>query len=83
LTPVRDRRRRESTSSRIRRAVVGAGRDLGDPSLFHRIALVPLFAWIGLGADGISSSPYGMLTRVKCRQIDDRDRISAQEGRWT
>jgi len=41
---VHDHRRRESTSSRIRHAVIGAGRDLGDPSLFHRLALVPLLA---------------------------------------
>jgi len=26
---------------------------------FHKIALIPLFAWIGLGADGLSSSAYG------------------------
>ncbi|MFA5347190.1 MAG: APC family permease, partial [Methanoregula sp.] len=26
---------------------------------FHKIALFPLLAWIGLGADGVSSSSYG------------------------
>jgi amino acid transporter len=32
---------------------------LTDKSLFHRLSLVPLLAWIGLGADGLSSSSYG------------------------
>jgi amino acid transporter len=44
---------------RIRRVLVGAPRDLADHSLFHRIALVPFLAWVGLGADGLSSSAYG------------------------
>jgi amino acid transporter len=29
------------------------------PRIFHKIALFPLLAWIGLGADGVSSSSYG------------------------
>lgn len=49
----------EDALGRVRRWVVGARRDLDDPSLFHRIALVPVLAWIGLGADGVSSSAYG------------------------
>jgi len=44
---------------RLRRVLVGPPRDLRDRSLFHRISLVPLLAWIGLGADGLSSSAYG------------------------
>ncbi|MCU0244850.1 MAG: APC family permease [Acidobacteria bacterium] len=34
-------------------------RDIKDPSLFHKIALIPILAWIGLGADGLSSASYG------------------------
>jgi amino acid transporter len=45
--------------SRLRRIVVGKPRDLGDPGLHQRLALIPLLAWIGLGADGLSSSCYG------------------------
>src|SRR5688572_24337432 len=45
--------------SRLRRVVVGAPRDLKDPRLHHRLALIPLLAWVGLGADGLSSSSYG------------------------
>src|SRR5688500_6949232 len=44
---------------RVRRLIVGRPRDLADRSLFHRLALVPLLAWVGLGADGLSSSAYG------------------------
>src|SRR6187397_2176570 len=44
---------------RLRRLIVGRPRDLDDHSLFHRLALIPLLAWVGLGADGLSSSAYG------------------------
>ena len=44
---------------RAKRFLLGAPRDLFDPKLFHRISLVAFFAWVGLGADGISSSCYG------------------------
>ena len=30
-----------------------------DARVFHRLSLVAFFAWIGLGADGLSSSNYG------------------------
>ncbi len=48
-----------SFSERVKRVLFGRPRDLGDRSLFHRLSLVPLLAWIGLGADGLSSSSYG------------------------
>ena len=44
---------------RLRRLLVGAPRDLADSALFHRLALIPFLAWVGLGADGLSSSSYG------------------------
>jgi hypothetical protein len=47
------------TAHRVRRALFGQPRDLSDRRLFHRIALVPFLAWVGLGADGLSSSSYG------------------------
>lgn len=46
-------------SGRLRRLVIGPPRDIADRRLYHRLALVPLLAWIGLGADGLSSSAYG------------------------
>jgi hypothetical protein len=45
--------------SRARRFIFGKPRDIADKSLFHRLALVPFLAWVGLGADGLSSSAYG------------------------
>jgi amino acid transporter len=44
---------------RSKRWVFGKPRDIEDPSLFHRISLIPFLAWVGLGADGLSSSAYG------------------------
>jgi amino acid transporter len=41
------------------RLLLGRGKDLRDPGIFHRMALVPFLAWVGLGADGLSSSAYG------------------------
>ncbi len=41
------------------RAILGAPKQLKDPHLFHKISLIPILAWIGLGADGLSSSAYG------------------------
>lgn len=44
---------------RLKQALIGRPRDLSDRSLFHRLTLIPLLAWVGLGADGLSSSAYG------------------------
>ena len=51
----------ENTSlyRRAKRFLFGAPRDLHDPRLFHNISLIAFFAWVGLGADGITSSCYG------------------------
>lgn len=45
--------------SRIRRFVFGPPKDVKDPDAFHKLSLVALLAWVGLGADGLSSSAYG------------------------
>src|SRR5882724_10101731 len=37
----------------------GRARDLRDPKVFHQMSLVAFLAWVGLGADGLSSSSYG------------------------
>ena len=44
---------------KIRRTLIGKPRNIKDPSLFHKLALIPVLAWIGLGADGLSSASYG------------------------
>jgi len=38
---------------------IGGARSVRDPKIFHQISLVALMAWIGLGADGMTSSCYG------------------------
>ena len=48
-----------SFTKRVFRKLFGKPRDLNDPGIFHKLALIPFFAWIGLGADGLSSSAYG------------------------
>ncbi|OGU16252.1 MAG: amino acid transporter [Ignavibacteria bacterium GWB2_35_12] len=48
-----------SFTKRFIRNLFGKPRDLNDPGIFHKLALIPFFAWIGLGADGLSSSAYG------------------------
>ncbi len=42
----------------LKRILLGRKREL-DPSVFHRVSLIALLAWVGLGADGLSSSAYG------------------------
>jgi amino acid transporter len=46
-------------ASRFKRVILGAPRNIKDPSVFHRISLIAFLAWVGLGADGLSSSAYG------------------------
>jgi amino acid transporter len=48
-----------SVWARLRAAVLGRPRDLNDRLLFHKLSLVAVLAWVGLGADGLSSSCYG------------------------
>jgi amino acid transporter len=45
--------------TRVREALIGKPRDPLDPKTRHNIALIAFFAWVGLGADGLSSSCYG------------------------
>lgn len=44
---------------RVRHLLFGRPRDLKDRRLFHSLSLIPFLAWVGLGADGLSSSAYG------------------------
>jgi len=37
----------------------GRPKDPTDRRVFHSLALVPFLAWVGLGADGLSSASYG------------------------
>ena len=44
---------------KLKRLLLGAPRNILDPRTYHKISLVALLAWVGLGADGLSSSAYG------------------------
>jgi amino acid transporter len=44
---------------RIRALLFGAPKDVHSEQTFHSISLVAMLAWVGLGADGLSSSSYG------------------------
>src|SRR5712672_3471288 len=44
---------------RFKRILLGGPKDFQDPHLFHSLSLAAFLAWVGLGADGLSSSAYG------------------------
>jgi len=44
---------------RVRRVVLGPPKDVQEPHAFHKLSLIAFLAWVGLGADGLSSSAYG------------------------
>src|SRR5467141_4775142 len=44
---------------RFKRILLGRPKDVQDPHLFHTLSLAAFLAWVGLGADGLSSSAYG------------------------
>ena len=39
--------------------LIGRARNISDRRIFHNMSLIALLAWVGLGADGLSSSCYG------------------------
>jgi amino acid transporter len=46
-------------NEKLKNTFIGRAKIIQDKGLFHKLTLVAFFAWIGLGADGISSSCYG------------------------
>jgi amino acid transporter len=44
---------------KVKTLLVGRPLDLADHRVYHHISLVAFLAWVGLGADGLSSSCYG------------------------
>ncbi len=46
-------------AKRFRKLLIGSSRSPHDKALFHKISLIAFFAWVALGADGMSSSSYG------------------------
>jgi hypothetical protein len=43
----------------LKNLLIGEARDIQDHGIFHKMSLVAVLAWVGLGADGLSSSCYG------------------------
>jgi amino acid transporter len=48
-----------SALNRVGRVLFGREKSPTERGIFHRLALVAFFAWVGLGSDGLSSSCYG------------------------
>jgi amino acid transporter len=63
------------------RKLLGAPRDIRDPGVFHKITLMAFLAWIGLGADGLSSSAYGPAEAFK-NLIARNPSTGRLEGQW-
>src|SRR5262249_13426783 len=49
----------EPLGKRVRTLVLGKALSPHDHAVFHHLSLIAFFAWVGLGADGLSSSCYG------------------------
>jgi len=49
----------QEQGSSLKNILLGKPKDPLDPKVFHQISLVAFLAWVGLGADGLSSSAYG------------------------
>jgi amino acid transporter len=43
----------------LKQIVLGKPLKATDPGVFHHVSLIAFLAWVGLGADGLSSSAYG------------------------
>src|SRR5262245_61351911 len=48
-----------TVTEKVKTLLVGKPLDLADHRVYHHISLVAFLAWVGLGADGLSSSCYG------------------------
>ena len=48
-----------SVIRKVNELVFGKAKDPNDPSVHHGLSLVAFLAWVGLGADGLSSACYG------------------------
>jgi amino acid transporter len=57
--PEPERPLRPNRTQRVKRLLLGRPKNLQDPHLFRHISLIAFLAWVGLGADGLSSSAYG------------------------
>lgn len=54
-----DQQHKPSPLQRVKTLILGGKHNIEDTTLFHKLSLIAFFAWVGLGADGLSSSCYG------------------------
>jgi hypothetical protein len=59
IEPPRQEGENPPLGERLKRFLLGGPRRLTDKALFHRLSLIAFLAWVGFGADGLSSSAYG------------------------
>ena len=54
-----DQQHKPTPLQRVKTLILGGKHNIEDTSIFHRLSLIAFFAWVGLGADGLTSSCYG------------------------
>src|SRR5256712_2635809 len=65
----------------VRRVFLGKPRDVKDSALAHKLSLIAFLAWVGLGADGLSSSAYGPAEAFK-NLFARNPHTGRMEGQW-
>src|ERR1700737_3469935 len=65
---------------KIRALLFGAPKDVHSEQTFHSISLIAMLAWVGLGADGLSSSAYGPEAAFRELVSDGHDYSSLAVG---
>src|SRR5258708_4834990 len=65
---------------KVRGLLIGAPKDVHSEHTFHSISLVAMLAWVGLGADGLSSSAYGPEAAFRELVADGHDYSSLAVG---
>ncbi len=67
-------------AKKLRAVLFGAPKDIHSEHTFHSISLVAMLAWVGLGADGLSSSAYGPEAAFRELVADGHDFSSLAVG---
>ncbi len=57
--PLPDEEEEPTLPGKLKTLLIGKPHDLEDKTIFRNISLVAFLAWVGLGADGLSSTSYG------------------------
>jgi amino acid transporter len=65
---------------KLRQFLFGPPKDVHDKHTFHSLSLIAMLAWVGLGADGLSSSAYGPDEAFRQLTKDGHDYTSLAVG---